>query len=160
MRAFRFIRSVAARGHSPPSLTRETNIGLTKALEKEWGTERTAEFLKEHTANKMTDYGKIQASRADNNNFEAYVKHFRSGYADTLSMTIVEDTDTAFELKVTECIWAATFLRADAGDIGYCSVCWGDYAWAESFNEKIKLVRDRTLMEGHDYCNHRYVWTG
>ena len=75
-------------------------------------------------------------------------------------MEIVEDTEKAFELKITECIWASTFLNAKAGDIGYASVCFGDYAWAEGFNPKIKMIRDKTLMQGHELCNHRYVWLG
>jgi hypothetical protein len=135
-------------------------IELSKALEKEWGKERTFDFLKKNSAEKMANYGKQQASRVPENNFEAYVSQFRSGYDNTLSLEIVEDTNAAFELEVTECIWADTFLRADAGHIGYCSVCWADYAWAESFNEKISLVRDKTLMQGHDCCNHRYLWKG
>lgn len=65
-------------------------------------------------------------------------------------MEIVENTDAAYELKVTECMWAATFLAAKAGDIGWASVCFGDYAWAKGFNPKIKLVRGKT----------RYIWTG
>ena len=77
-----------------------------------------------------------------------------------LKMEILEDTETAFELKVTECIQATVFRDANAADIGYARVCWGDYAWAEGFNPNIKLVRDKTLMQGHDYCNHRYVWEG
>jgi len=39
-------------------------------------------------------------------------------------------------------------------------VCHGDYAWAEGFNPDIKLVRDKTLMQGDSICNHRYVWQG
>lgn len=135
-------------------------IGLAKALEKEWGRERTIEFLKKMTTEKMTDFGKLQAGQFPDNSFETYVKQFRGGYANTLSMEIIEDTDTVFELRVSECIWADTFLRADAGHIGYAAVCWGDYAWAESFNEKITMVRDKTLMQGHDCCNHRYLWKG
>ena len=135
-------------------------IQLAKALEEEWGTERTREFLKKQTAAKMTAYGKQQAERSGDNSFESYVKQFRSGYGNTLVMEIVEDTAAAFELKVTECIWADTFRRMDAADIGYCAVCWGDYSWAESFNDKISLVRDKTLMQGHECCNHRYVWKG
>ena len=30
----------------------------------------------------------------------------------------------------------------------------------EDFNPKIKLVRDKTLMQGNNYCNHRYIWQG
>ncbi|NIO29825.1 MAG: hypothetical protein GTO29_14870 [Candidatus Latescibacteria bacterium] len=135
-------------------------IQLAKALEAEWGKDRTTEFLKKTTTKKLTDYGKRQASQVSDNSFETYVSQFRSGFDKVLTLEIVEDTNTAFELKVTECIWADTFLRADVGHIGYCSVCWGDYAWAESFNNKIQLVRDKTLMEGHDCCNHRYIWKG
>lgn len=135
-------------------------IQLAKALDAELGKDRTTEFLKKFTTKRLTDYGKLQASRSPDNSFETYVSQFRSGYENYLTMEIVEDTDTAFELKVTECIWADTFLRAKAGHVGYCSVCWGDYAWAESFNSNIRLVRDKTLMQGHDRCNHRYLWKG
>lgn len=135
-------------------------IELAKALEKEWGRERAVEFIEKMTTEKMTQYGKKQAEEVSDNSFEAYVKQFRAGYENMLVKEIVEDTDTAFELKVTECIWADTFLLADAGHIGYAAVCWGDYAWASSFNEKIEMVRDKTLMQGHDCCNHRYIWKG
>jgi hypothetical protein len=77
-----------------------------------------------------------------------------------LNMKVVEDTETAFELKVSECLVATVFRDANAADIGYAHVCWGDYAWAEGFNPKIKMVRDKTLMQGDKYCNHRYIWTG
>jgi hypothetical protein len=135
-------------------------IDLAKELEKGWGRERTIEFLKRISAEKMTKFGKSQADQSSDNSFEAYVKQFRTGYENVLTKEIVEDTDAAFELKVTECIWADTFLRADADHIGYASVCWGDYAWANSFNDRITMVRDKTLMQGHDCCNHRYLWQG
>ena len=133
---------------------------LAMALEKEMGKEKAIAFLKKASTERLTDLGKQQASRMPDNSFGTYVGQFRSGFDNTLTMEIVEDTETAFELKVTECIWADTFLRAKAGDIGYAWVCWGDYAWAEAFNPKIKLVRDKTLMQGHDRCNHRYIWQG
>ena len=60
----------------------------------------------------------------------------------------------------TTCILADTFLRADAVHTGYAAVCWGDYAWAPSFNEKIVMVRDKILMEGNECFNHRYLWKG
>ena len=135
-------------------------IDLAKAIEKEWGTERTIEFIKARTTERMTEQGRKQAEAVPDNNFESYVRMFRSGYDDVLTMEIVEDTEKAFELKVTECIWADAFLRADAGHIGFAAVCWGDYAWASSYNDKIEMIRDKTLMQGHDCCNHRYIWKG
>jgi hypothetical protein len=133
-------------------------IILAKALEKEMGKEKAIAFLKKASTERQTNFGKQQASRMADNSFATYVGQFRKGYDDVLTMEIAEDTEKAFELKVTECIWAETFIKAKAADIGYAWVCWGDYAWAEGFNPKIKMVRDKTLMQGHDRCNHRYVW--
>lgn len=136
-------------------------IQLAKALEKEMGQEKLLEFLKKNTQARLLQLGQNQAKNSPDTSFETYVKTFKGpNYEKTLTMEIVEDTEKAFELKVTECIWASTFLQAKAGEIGYASVCYGDYAWAEGFNPKIKLVRDKTLMQGHDCCNHRYIWEG
>jgi hypothetical protein len=134
-------------------------IGLAKALTQDLGEDKTIELLKKYTAKRMLRRGQTQAKRAPDNNFSTYVAMFRGseGYKNTLTKEVVEDTDTVFELKVTECIWASTFLDADAGDIGYAGVCYGDYAWAEGFNSQIEMVRDKTLMQGHDCCNHRYI---
>jgi len=133
-------------------------IQMARALEKDVGKEKMIVFLKKATTERLTNMGKMQASQMGNNSFKSYVNQFRGGYQNQLTKEIVEDTETVFEIKVTECIWADTFLSMNAGDIGYAWVCWGDYAWAEGFNPKIKMVRDKTLMQGHSYCNHRYIW--
>jgi hypothetical protein len=137
-------------------------IELTKALKSELGEKKAIDFLKKYTKEKMLEFGKNHAGRSPDNGFQTYTDTFRDldRYKNTLTMEIVEDTEKAFELKVTECIWASTFLEHDVGDIGYASVCIGDYTWASGFNPKIKLVRDKTLMEGHEYCNHRYILEG
>ena len=134
-------------------------IQLAKALEKELGREKTMAFLKKYTEERMLQNGKILASKLPDNSFQTGMDLYRDRerYKNTLTMEIIEDTERAFELKVTECIWAASFLNAGAGEIGYASVCYGDYALAEGFNPKIKLIRDKTLMQGHEYCNHRYI---
>jgi len=136
-------------------------IQFAKALEKEMSKEKFIEFLKKTTHERMVKVGQNHAKNSPDNSFNTYVSTFRPPrYKDVLTHEVVEDTDTAFELKVTECIWAKTFLDAKAGDIGFAHVCYGDYTWAESFNPKIKMVRDKTLMQGHEICNHRYIWTG
>ena len=137
-------------------------IQLAEALEKELGKEKTITFLKKYTEERMLQNGKILASKSPDNSFQTGMDLYRDRerYKNTLTMEIIEDTERAFELRVTECIWAASFLDADAGEIGYASVCYGDYAMAEGFNSRIKLIRDKTLMQGHEYCNHRYILEG
>ncbi|MCU0304053.1 MAG: L-2-amino-thiazoline-4-carboxylic acid hydrolase [Thermoanaerobaculales bacterium] len=73
-----------------------------------------------------------------------------------LAFAIVEDRETAFEVRVTECLWATTFRRADAADLGYVWVCHPDFAMAQAFNPDLRLTRDSTLMQGGAYCNHRW----
>jgi len=136
------------------------SMEMMKALEGEMGKEKTIEFLKKTTTKRLTELGKVQAERSPDNTLNTYVEQFRSGYANTLKKEIVEDSEKAFELKVTECIWASTFLDAKMGDYGYAWVCWGDYAWAQGFNPKIRMVRDKTLMQGDCCCNHRYIYEG
>lgn len=136
-------------------------IRFAQFLEKELGKERMIELVKKSATERLTQSGKKQAKRLGKTDLKSYTAQFKGpGMQNSLTMEILEDTDKIFEIKVTECLIGDTYLQAKAGDIGYAAVCWGDYAWAESFNPKIKLVRDKTLMQGHDCCNHRYVWTG
>jgi len=74
-----------------------------------------------------------------------------------LTAEILEETATSFEYKVTRCLWAKSFVESKAGDIGYAAICYPDYAVASSLSPKLKLVRTKTLMQGDDYCNLRYV---
>lgn len=77
-------------------------------------------------------------------------------WSHVLTFEIMEDTEKAFEIKVTECLWAKVFRSMNSQDIGYASICFPDYAIARAFNPKIKLIRSKTLMQGHDCCNNRY----
>jgi hypothetical protein len=79
---------------------------------------------------------------------------------EALTLEIVEDTEKVFELKVTECLWATVFKSAGLeGEIGHAAVCNMDYAWPRAFNPDFKMERSKTLMQGDDCCNHRYIDT-
>jgi len=76
----------------------------------------------------------------------------------TWTKEILQDTDKVFEMRVSECLWAKAFREANAADLGFKIVCSADYVTAETFNPKIKLIRDKTLMQGHGCCNHKYIF--
>jgi hypothetical protein len=73
-----------------------------------------------------------------------------------IAFDVVEDGETAFEVRITECLWATTFRAADAADLGYSWVCHPDFAMARAFNPDMRLHRDQTLMQGATHCNHRW----
>lgn len=73
---------------------------------------------------------------------------------------VLELTDNVCQLKITNCLWAKTFREMNAGDLGYANTCYGDFSSATAFNPKLKLERTKTLMEGHDCCDFKYIWNG
>lgn len=138
-------------------------VGLLTFFSAKLGPEKAVELLKEWSTGESTEAGKRTAQRLGASDFTALKKFFspaNPGYKNTLTLEVVESTDRAHELKVTECLWADCFLKNKAGDLGYASVCFGDYAFARAFNPQIEMVRDKTLMQGHSICNHRYLWKG
>jgi len=74
-----------------------------------------------------------------------------------LQYEVLEDSPQALEYRVTKCLWAKSFLEGGAGDIGYAMVCHPDFAVAAGFNPKLKLTREKTLMQGGDCCHFRYT---
>lgn len=128
------------------------------------GKDKFIEMLKKAASKAGAQSIKKQAENMPKRDLAAFVATFYATikenpfWSHVLTHEVVEETDKAFEVKITECLWAKTFQEANAPDIGYASICFPDYAVARAFNPKMKMIRTKTLMQGHDCCNHRYVW--
>ena len=143
------------------AMRNQSFIRFSRFLQEEIGEERVIDLIKKQTEQRLREQAKRDLKRLGKSDFKSYISIFRDPeMLASLTMEIIEDTDTVFEIRVTDCLAAESFLPYKAGDIGYAAVCWGDYNWASDFNPKIKLIRDKTLMQGHDFCNHKYIWTG
>ncbi len=131
-------------------------IPAMQAVEAKFGIDAVQEAVFEGIRKRVETF----AQTLPNREFPAFAQFFKSPdpfTANTWTMAIVEDTDRVFEMRFDECLWAKTFKEAKAEDLGFKLVCLGDFVTAEAFNPKIELVRDKTLMQGHDCCNHKYV---
>ncbi len=143
------------------ALSNRSFITFVRFLQGEIGEDRVIELIKKQTEQRQREQAKKDLDRIGKSDFKSYLSIFKDPrMLQGLTMEVIEDTDTVFEIRVKDCLAAESFLPHKAGDIGYAAVCWGDYNWASDFNPKIKLIRDKTLMQGHDCCNHRYIWTG
>jgi hypothetical protein len=136
-------------------------ISFIKTLQNEMNEEELIRLLNLNSAQIGREVGTRQAKNSPDTSFQTFVGTFRPPrYQDVLTLEIVEDTAKAFELRVTECVWASVYRNAGlGGPIGHAAVCNMDYYWPAAFNENFKMVRDKTLMQGHECCNHRYVDT-
>lgn len=138
-------------------------IPFLKHLSAELGEARLIPLLEQHADAKGKEVGPLLVKQFGDSDFATWKKIFRPdnpNSAISLTMSVTEDTDTVHELEVTECLWAEVFCKADAGDLGHALVCHGDFAMAAAFNPRIKMERDKTLMQGHACCNHRYLLIG
>lgn len=136
-------------------------IPTMKKMAAKIGREKFLELLKESAAEAA---GEMMAGMAqsfpkrDLATFSLSMKKPDPVFKHALTFKIVEDSAAAFEVKITECLWAKSFREADAADIGYAAICHGDFAMAKAFNPHMRMERTKTLMEGHDHCNHRWIW--
>ncbi len=133
-------------------------IPIMKALAAQIGNEKFVRMLQE-TASEIARKGIAGRStpKLDFASFVAGMKAMPPLYQHALVAEIVEETALAFEYNVSQCLWAKMFREEDAADIGYASVCYPDFAVASALSPKLKLIRIKTLMQGHDCCNLRYV---
>ncbi len=68
------------------------------------------------------------------------------------------ETKTELHCKYTECLFAKTFRELGAEDFGRIIVCDADHIFIQTMNPNLRLERSKTLMEGHDLCNHTFIW--
>jgi len=136
-------------------------IRFIKTLQTQMDENELVRLLNLYSSKLGQDVGTRQAQSSPDTSFQTFVATFRPpNYADSLTHTIVTDTEKVFELRVTECIWATVFREQGlGGKIGHAAVCNMDYYWPQAFNSNFKMERTKTLMQGHDCCNHRYMDT-
>jgi hypothetical protein len=137
-------------------------IPVLQGLAKELGEDHFFEVLEKVVSECALKAGQDTARRLPSNDLAAFKAAGEPGHfgKHALTLEIVEETPQAFEVKVTECLWAKTFREMGAADIGYSLICHRDYADCQGFNPDITMTRSKTLMQGDNYCNHRFIWEG
>jgi hypothetical protein len=139
-------------------------IPCIQRLADEIGREKLIEMLKRLTSEAVAKSVKKSMENLPDNDFATYValsKERKNRFVEhVLTAEVLEETDREVRTNITECLWAETFRKAEAADIGYAAICYPDFASASAFNPKIKLVRTKTLMQGHDCCDFHYIWEG
>lgn len=137
-------------------------IPVLQGLAREFGEETFLEALRKVVSECARKDGQDTARQLPSNDLEAFKA---TGEPEqfgrhVLTLEMIEETPRAFEMRVTECLWAKTFRGMGAAELGYSLICHRDYAECQGFNPKITMQRSKTLMQGDDCCNHRFVWEG
>ncbi len=133
-------------------------IPAMKNLKDQIGQDRFIEMLKKST-DKIYEIEIDVNKDYSMNTLKTFAKKIitaSENMKDRLTFQVVRQDENLFEIKYTECLWAKTFREANAADIGYAGICYGDYGITKSFNPKLQLDRNKTLMQGHDCCHFKW----
>jgi hypothetical protein len=138
-------------------------IDLLLRLAKEIGREKFVQMLMEISEESDIDLMKniVQNMRKrDFTMLKIMSKNQTPPYNLAKVSEIVEETDTVYEIKYTECLYARMFRDENAADIGYALECSSSEAFFRTFNPKLKFTNPKNLMKGDDVCIYRWVWEG
>lgn len=140
-------------------------VALQRELERVLGKEKTHTILREWAERRTVDGLKkyLEDAGIKIRNFDDFKKHMEemwvSGHvAKTHTCETINDDSETVTYRVTECIWAKMMRELDAADLGLLTMCDLDFISASVYHPNIKLVREKTLMNGDDCCDFTYVW--
>ena len=139
-------------------------VGLMKKFMHKYGREEVLELVKEYMDEENTRIIKTNFSGMKIENFGQFKQIFKQMlsmefYQNTSTYTIVEDSEEKLEYCFTECLWVDVMKQLGFdGENGFQCFCHVDYSMARAFHPNVKLTRSKTLMQGHECCNHSYSW--
>lgn len=136
-------------------------IPILKSLAAQIGREKFCRMLEDTVCGIASKgmAGKTLPNR-DFETFRASMRVMPPLYRAALDFEVVQDAPGVLEYRVKHCLWAKSFRDSEAGDLGYAMVCSADFAIAAAFNPKLKLAREKTLMQGQECCHFRYTMEG
>ncbi len=138
-------------------------ISYMKRLQEDIGIGKFLELLMKAGDNHYRSSVKSNFEKIENKSVQSLIENFwvrtqKSKFGNAiLTIEIPEKSSNKGTIKITECLFAKTFIENDAGDIGYAAICHADFAVAEEFNPDIKLTRNKCLMNGDECCLFEYT---
>ena len=75
-----------------------------------------------------------------------------------LEVEMLEQTATTLNYNVTRCRYAEMYKEMGLSEIGHILSCGRDGTFCKGYDERIKLERRQTIMQGASHCDfrHRY----
>jgi hypothetical protein len=126
-------------------------VRLARRLEQELGKEKAHEIIKEVASELAYEYTKEKTAGIEVKSMDDFGK----------AMDLVQGKIMKVGSgKASEgyCLWAETWKKFEAADIGYLW-CWNaDEAIMRALNPKIKFTQGETLMTGNSFCDNNITW--
>ncbi len=124
-----------------------------KALVARFGP-GVVETIKETTITRAR--GWLQAEKVTTRDLDAVKTLLWDKIGEPFEWQLVDRTPISMKFKVTRCPLAERMRQLDAAELGFAYYCAYDIGFCQGLNPAIKFTRTKTLMQGHDCCDHAY----
>ena len=129
---------------------------LIKAFMEEFGKEKTIEIASGVILKLAQENGRDLASRAGGNSFDDLANattQWSAGGA--IEREVLDKSENNYDFNIVRCKYAEMYKELGLADMGFIFSCGRDGSMYSGFNEKIKLERTQTIMQGAAYCDFR-----
>jgi hypothetical protein len=75
-----------------------------------------------------------------------------------LEREVLEQSDTRYRFNVTRCKYAEMYRDMGLGEIGHLLSCQRDGTFCEGYDQRLKLKRTQTIMQGASHCDFDYTY--
>lgn len=142
------------------SLPLDKQIARLRELEKIYGSEAVKKQAQVFVRDDMIKSWKKFAKEAGKNDLKTFVDILwnRLCKAEGIQFTISAEEGGKTKIHCTHCPAVAEYKKLNALDWGYELYCRSDEYMFDGFNPNLKFERTKTLMQGHDCCNHTYSY--
>ena len=126
-----------------------------RTLQKRFGDEVYQIIAKQNGENAFAEWKSI-SEKSGNNSIDDLIKYLWEPLKKDGFEYEVEKTELGIQMKCTHCSFYDMAKHFGVTDEAFYMICEADPYITEGFNSEIGLKRTKTLMQGHDCCDHFY----
>lgn len=75
-----------------------------------------------------------------------------------LEREVIEENESRYRFNVTRCKYAEMYREMGLGEIGHLLSCQRDATFCEGYDQRLKLTRTQTIMQGASHCDFDYTY--
>ncbi len=130
---------------------------LIRAFKERFGDE-AYQVAAQLNGNKAFSEWRELAKKSENNSIESLINLLWEPLRAQGFEYEVFKTDAGYQMKCTRCGFYEMAKYCGITEEAFYMICEADAYIAEGFNPNIGFKRTKTLMQGHDCCNHFYYY--
>ena len=132
---------------------------LIQGFAEEIGFDKTIQVAKKVIRKDAIESGKKLAQQYSGNTMKELSKIVKEVWAkdSAMKIQIIRENDNELFFDITFCGYAQMYEKMGIKELGFILSCSRDFPFMEGFNPKIELRRTKTIMEGADCCDFRYI---